>query len=242
MRFCLLLIALIGFPAAARATVLVDNFKTTQNLAISPAQASNSGGVNTNSNAIGGARWISLNAIDGIPTATSTITVNDGNNEILAFTPEDEVTVRTTLIYDGDFAGPHVNINPFGLGGLNLVATDDLTFQLLARSTAPVDAILFLYSFNTTSWYQFGFTFPGLGVDVAFSKISIDITTPDFVAGSGFSPLLLGALALTIDTGISSGLVQIDRMAFVPEPSSGALALFALSGFLGRKRFRRRIW
>lgn len=235
-----LLVSLLSADRA-RGTVLVDNFNTAQNLAIAPGTSSSDGGVAAGGTAIGGARWASLGTAGGVnPLGSSYATFNDSSDGIMALTPNADDDILTTLIYDGDYAGSHLSVDAVGLGGVNLTATGDLTFQLTARSTTAVDGVLFLYSYNSSSYYRYDFTFPGLGVDVPYSAINLDVYSPTFTTGVGFTPNSLGAVVLTIDTQVTSGLVQIDTLRFVPEPSSLVLLGCGLCAMLLGRRSRRR--
>lgn len=236
MKHCLIVIALLAVPASARAEILVDNFETSQNLAISPGTSSDENGVSA-PGAISGARYSALGTAGGFnPSATTTVTINDSSNGILALTPNEDDAILMSLYYDGDTDSA---FTPNGLGGLDLGT--NLTFRILARSTAEVDASLFLYTGNLNLFSRFDFSFPGAGVDVPFSPIDIDVTSPSSVGNSGpFFPTLLGAVILTIDGQVTRGLVQIDHMSFVPEPSAAVLAAIGLAALVLGGRLRRR--
>jgi len=238
MKYFLFLAALFTLPPAAQATVLIDNFESAQNLAIAPGTSNADDGIAAGG-LIGGARFATLSTFGFVnPTGTTTVVIDDSNDGILALTPEDADDIQLQLIYDGN-SGAHAGPDGGGLGGINLMASGDLTFQIVARSTAEVDGSLFLYTASTSNFYRYNFKFPALGVDVDFSTISIDLSLYDQTSGAGFLPTSLGAIDLIIDTQLTSGLVQIDEMRFVPEPSAAVLAVSGLVGLLFWRRFRR---
>ena len=211
------------------APMLIDAFGTSQSLTISggigPATAQ--GGLLA-SDAIGGARYATLNRLSGF--GTETLLVNGGSMGFLDASSAAADTITAALVYDG---GIDNVLSHTGLGGIDLTSGNaNGELQISARSDLVAPIVFTIYS-SAVAASTANVNLPGLGFGaVPFTTVSVPVSafTPSLGAGADFQSV--GAITVTLDglnsPALDAQLDSIVSMPIVQIPEPGSAALFGV--------------
>jgi hypothetical protein len=217
--------AFLGGTISLNATpVLIDNFSTDQFVSVGPSGTNpltNTGGILTGTNSIGGARTISITRTAG--SGFDYVQTTGGIARVLS--GDDEVTASFT--WDGDIDPA---LNATGLGGIDLTGGgSNIYFYLASRSDAvgPISVTIYSDAGNAS---RAMINSPGTGFgSAAFASNLILFSAFSNFLGSGATFTNVGAIVVTVDgTGLAGLDTQIDLIEATSVPEPGTLAFVAI--------------
>lgn len=196
-------------PSPADAQIIIDSFSTNQSsmvLTFPPAGTSASSSV-SGAGIIGGERDIQVSLSAGV-IAGNSLSANVSSG-FFSYSQDATITGSATLQWDGTDGS--ANLNPTGLGGIDLTAggTQDAILLNTAFDDLPTNFVITVYT-DAGNVSAATFTMPGL----LFSSTNFVIPYSAFIttlgAGANFSNV--GAIVMTIGSNVTAPDVVLDTI------------------------------
>lgn len=232
--------ALAVAPSARAATIVIDDFMTSQS-AVATAGSPIASSSIAAPEALGGERDMLVDLISG-PTALS-LSVNPFGGELLIHDSGAAVQGSSMTVWDG-MDGDPTAIDPTGLGGVDITGGGLNDALRLSYVLADLTGVVTLTVYDASdasgaTWSRAIVNLPG-GI---FAPVDIDVPFTDFstVGVNGAASFSnVGAISLQIaNTSTGSLDVLLSRISTVPEPATGLLVLCGLVGAIGVANTRR---